>query len=66
MISKERTIETLEITEDNTVILRERVAIIEDGEEISHHYEQRNFKAGADVSGENEKVQKVFNALHAE
>lgn len=63
MITKETKIETLEVTEDNTVILRERVAIMEDGEEISHHYEQRNFKKGDDVSGESVRVQAIVKAL---
>ena len=63
-IEKQTTIATLEITEDDTVIVRERVAIVEDGEEISHHYEQRNIHPGDDYSGEPERVRKMCEAYH--
>ena len=63
-IEKQTTIATLEINEDDTVIVRERVAIVEDGEEISHKYEQRNIKPGDDYSGEPERVRKMCEAYH--
>ena len=64
MITKEKTIENLEVTADNLVIVRERVAIVEDGEEISHHYEQHNIKYGDDYSGEDERVRAICAAVH--
>lgn len=63
MITKERSIATLEVTENNIVIVRERVAIIEDGEEISHSFEHLQYQAGDDYSQADPKVQAVCQAV---
>ena len=63
MIEKQREIATLEVTKDNTVIIRERVAIVEDGEEISHKFEQRNIHKDDNIENETERVQKIVKAL---
>ena len=60
----QKTIATLEITEDNEVILRERVALLDDlGAEKFHGFEQRTFKAGDDYSQECDKVKAVCDGL---
>ena len=56
MIEKTKAIETLEISGDR-VIIRERVAIVEDGVELSHHFEHREIGPDDDASGESERVQ---------
>ena len=60
----EKTIATLEVTEDNKVILRERLAVLDDlGGEKFHSFEQRTIKAGDDYSQECEKVKAVCDGL---
>jgi hypothetical protein len=61
MIEKQRTIETLEISGDR-VIIRERVAIMEDGEELTHSFEHREIGPDDDASGESERVQAAVAA----
>ena len=63
MITKETTIATLEVNEDNTVIVRERVAIVEDGEELSHSFVHKQFAPGDDYSNEDPRVQAVGAAV---
>jgi hypothetical protein len=62
-LTKERSIATLEVTDNNIVIVRERVAIIEDGEEISHSFEHFQFASGDDYSQADPKVQAVCRAV---
>lgn len=72
----EKSIETLEVTKDDKVVLRERHAvltegIVTDGEgntseglvEKTHWFEHRTFKAGDDYSNEMAKVQAVCAAV---
>jgi hypothetical protein len=61
MLSEERTEATLEISGDR-VILRERVGVLRDGEEVSHHYEHREIGPDDDASGESERVQAAVHA----
>jgi hypothetical protein len=66
MIEKTTTIATLEWdTENETVIVRERVAIVEDGEELSHSFIHKQFKADSDWSGEAAQVQAMCQAAFA-
>lgn len=65
MITKEKTTQYPITTEENgVVIFRNRVAIIEDGEETSHSYEHRQIPPGDDYSAEDAQVQKICRALH--
>ena len=60
----EKTIATLEVTEDNKVILRERLAVLDDlGGEKFHSFEQRTIKSGDDYSQECDKVKAVCSGL---
>jgi hypothetical protein len=61
MIEKQREIATLEISGDR-VIIRERVAIVEDGEELTHSFEHREIGPDDDASGESERVRKAVEA----
>jgi hypothetical protein len=65
MIEKTKTIETLEISGDR-VIIRERVAIIDDGAEIGHHYEHREIGPDDDASEESERIQAAVAAARTE
>lgn len=58
----EKSIATLEVAEEK-VILRERIAIVENGEEKSHWFEQRTLQAGDDLSQESDKVKAVCEAV---
>ena len=61
MIEKQREIATLEISGDR-VIIRERVAIIEDGETITEAFEHREIGPDDDATGESERVQAAVAA----
>lgn len=53
---------TIDIQEDGSVILREKVTILEDGAELTHSYVQRTIKPGDDLSGETERVARLAEA----
>mgnify|MGYP006274103167 CR=1 FL=1 len=61
MIEKQRETATLEISGDR-VIIRERVAIVEDGTEFTHSFEHREIGPDDDASGESQRVQKAVEA----
>lgn len=74
----EKTIVTLEVTENNTVIIREKNAVMiegtitdEDGKESqglvekNHWFEHREIKAGDDYSQESDKVKAICKAAFA-
>ena len=65
MITKEKEIATLEISNDR-VIIRERIAIMEDGEELSHHFEHREIGPDDDYSGESDRVRAAVEAARLE
>ena len=72
MITKETTIATIEVNEDDTVIVRERVSIIDDEtldeqgqpSEISHSFVHRQYAPGDDYSEADPRVQAVCQAVH--
>tara|TARA_R100000664_G_C2632456_1_gene61357 strand:- start:120 stop:356 length:237 start_codon:yes stop_codon:yes gene_type:complete len=45
------------------VQIREKIAIIEDGEEISYKYNRRSLMPDADVSSESDEVKAICNAV---
>jgi hypothetical protein len=51
----------LEISGDR-VIIRDRVAILRDGEEVSRHYEHREIGPEDDATGESERVRAAVAA----
>ena len=72
MITKQTTIATLEVNEDNTVIVRERVALLDDetldeqGQptELSHSFTHTQYAPGDDYSQADARVQAVCAAVH--
>ena len=62
-LSKESTFD-YEVRGDYKVIqIRERIAILEDGKEISFKYERRALMPDADVSSESDEVKGLANSL---
>ena len=62
MIEKTVTgIESITVTEENAIIWRERVAIIEDGEEISHSYVHRQLSKGDDTTDAPKQIKKIIS-----
>jgi len=61
MITKEKEIATLEISGDR-VIIREKISIMEDGVELSHHFEHREIGPDDDYSGEDAKIKAAVEA----
>jgi len=65
MIEKRIETATIDVQPDGSVVLRERVAIVEDGEEISHQFTQRTIRPGDDLSEETDKVRRIAEAARA-
>ena len=62
-LSKESTFD-YEVRGDYKVIqVRERIAILEDGAEISFKYHRRSLMPDADVSSESDEVKALANSL---
>ena len=62
MLEKKVTgIESITVTEENAIIWRERVAIIEDGEEISHSYVHRQLSQGDDTTDAPDQIKKIIS-----
>ena len=62
-ITKQSTFD-YEVRGDYKVIqIRERIAIMEDGQEISFKYHRRALMPDADISSESKEVQDLCNAL---
>ena len=62
-LSKESTFD-YEVRGDYKVIqIRERIAVFEDGEELSFKYSRRSLTPDADVSSESDEVKALGNAI---
>ena len=62
-LSKESTFD-YEVRGDYKVIqIRERIAVKEDGEELSFKYHRRSLMPDADVSSESDEVKALSNAI---
>ena len=62
MIEKTITgIESLTVNKDNEIIWRERWAIIEDGEEISHGYTHKQLSPGDDTTDAPKQIKKIIS-----
>jgi hypothetical protein len=51
----------MEISGDR-VIIRERVAIMEDGVEVAHYFQHREIDQDQDISKDSEKIKAVVSA----
>lgn len=57
-------IDLIEIIENGSVQVRTKTAIMEDGKQISGNFHRHIVTPGADVSGEDAKVQAICAVIH--
>jgi hypothetical protein len=58
-LTKEQSIDKIEITQDGTVQVRQVTKIMEDGKELSSSYHRWSFAPGSDVSAQPANVQAI-------
>jgi hypothetical protein len=63
-LEKVEVIDRIEVVENGCIQVRTKTAIKEDGVEISSKFHRHVVVPGADVSGENAKVQAIVAAVH--
>lgn len=61
-LTKEQSIDKIEITENGTLQVREVTRILEDGVQLSHSYHRVTFAPGSDVSDQPTNVQAIAHA----
>ena len=64
MLEKVTSVDLIEVVENGTLQVRTKTAIKEDGVEISNKFARHVVAPGADVSGEDAKVQAIAAAVH--
>ena len=64
MLEKVTSVDLIEIVENGCIQVRTKTAIKEDGVEISSKFTRHVVVPGADVSGEDAKVQAIAKAMH--
>jgi hypothetical protein len=62
-IEKNIEIDQITVTAEGVVMVREVTKYIENGNEISKSYHRASFDPGADVSGQNDKVKQICQAV---
>ena len=63
-LEKVTSVDLIEVVENGTLQVRTKTAIKEDGVEISSKFHRHVVVPGADVSGEDAKVQAIAAAIH--
>jgi hypothetical protein len=63
-LEKITSVDLIEVTENGCVQVRTKTAIKEDGVEISSKFHRHVVVPGADVSGEDAKVQAIAASIH--
>jgi hypothetical protein len=63
-LEKVTSVDLIEVVENGSIQVRTKTAIKEDGVEISSKFHRHVVVPGADVSGEDAKVQAICAALH--
>jgi hypothetical protein len=63
-LEKITSVDLIEVVENGTIQVRTKTAIKEDGVEISSQFHRHVVVPGADVSGEDAKVQAIAAAIH--
>jgi hypothetical protein len=63
MITKEVSVDKIEVLENGGVLIREATKIFEDGVELSKSYHRKSFAPGVDISNQDPRVQAVCNAV---
>jgi hypothetical protein len=64
MLEKIVSVDLIEVVENGCIQVRTKTAIKEDGIEISNKFRRHVVVPGADVSGEDVKVQAIASAVH--
>jgi len=64
MLEKVTSVDLIEVVENGTLQVRTKTAIKEDGVEISSKFHRHVVVPGADVSGEDAKVQAIAASIH--
>jgi hypothetical protein len=64
MLEKVTSVDLIEVVESGCIQVRTKTAIKEDGVEISSKFHRHVVAPGADVSGEDAKVQAIAAAVH--
>lgn len=62
-LTKEKTIDLIEIVENGVIQVREIIKVLEDGNVISASYHRSSFAPGDDVSQQDTKVKAVAKAI---
>ena len=65
-ITKEKTIDKIEVEVDGVLQIREVISIMEDGKELSKTYHRFSFAPGSDISGMPANVQAIAAAAWTE
>jgi len=64
MLEKVISVDLIEVVENGTIQVRTKTAIKEDGVEISSKFHRHVVVPGADVTGEDAKVQAIAASIH--
>ena len=64
MLEKIEIVDRIEVVENGTLQVRTKTAIMEDGKQISGTFHRHVVVPGADVSGEDAKVQAIAASIH--
>jgi hypothetical protein len=64
MLEKVISVDLIEIVENSCIQVRTKTAIMEDGKQISGQFHRHVVAPGADVSGEDAKVQAIAASIH--
>lgn len=64
MLEKVISVDLIEVIENGSIQVRTKTAIKEDGKEISSKFHRHVVVPGADVSGEDAKVQAIAASIH--
>ena len=63
-LEKVKTIDLIEVTENNCVHVRVKTTILDDGKSISNSFHRYLIAPGDDYSGENAKIKAICSAVH--
>ena len=64
MLEKVVSVDLIEVIENGCIQVRTKTAIMEDGKQISGTFHRHVVAPGADVSGEDAKVQAIAASIH--
>ena len=64
MLEKVISVDLIEVIENGSIQVRTKTAILEDGKQISGQFHRHVVAPGADVSGEDAKVQAIAAVVH--